>query len=90
MDKLYITRVTLKVSGSQTHLGWSGGIGLRLRSVFLLNVSCSILPGVNLDGLIYTHDEMISDFKLYRHLYYINLRLFFKSLYGNDFLFFWC
>ena len=33
-----------------THLDWSGGIGLRSRSVLLLEVSSSILPDANLGG----------------------------------------
>jgi len=35
-----------------THLGWSGGIGLGLRSVLLLKVPGSILFVVNWGGLI--------------------------------------
>lgn len=37
----------------ETHLSWSGGVGLRSWSVFLLKVSGSILPSINLDGLVY-------------------------------------
>lgn len=36
----------------KTHLGWPGGIGLGPESVFILEVSDSILFGVNLDELI--------------------------------------
>jgi hypothetical protein len=40
------------LSALATHLGWPSGIGLGPGSVLLLEVSGSILSGVNLGGLI--------------------------------------
>jgi len=47
-----ITQLSLVGMRFKTHLGWPGDIDLGSGSMLLLEISCSILSGANLGGLI--------------------------------------